>query len=153
MTLSSVYPLGLWRGWAYVHFPLAGIVYPAPESDAPPLPPGAVGHDANATARGDDADLAGLRDYQPGDPMQRIAWKAVARGAGWHTKQFEGAGGGGPVELAWQALPRGARRRGAARPPHRVGARRRARGAAVRAVAARDSRSRPGKAATTAARR
>jgi len=106
MTLATVYPLGLWRGWAYVHFPLAGIVYPAPEADAPALPPGSIGHDTSATARGDDADLAGLRAYQTGDPMQRIAWKAVARGAGWHTKQFEGAGGGGPVDLAWQAMPR-----------------------------------------------
>ena len=52
----------------------------------------------------DDADLAGLRDYQPGDPPQRVAWKAVARGAGWYTKQFEGAGGG-PVVLDWRALP------------------------------------------------
>jgi len=107
VTLSTVYPLGLWRGWAYVHFPLAGIVYPAPEPDAPALPPGVAGQDANAATRGDDADLAGLRGYQAGDPMQRIAWKAVARGSGWYTKQFEGAGGGGPVELAWQALPRG----------------------------------------------
>jgi len=106
VTLSTIYPLGLWRGWAYIHFPLAGIVYPAPEIDAPALPPGSVGHDASAAARGDDADLAGLRTYQAGDPMQRIAWKAVARGAGWHTKQFEGAGGGGPVDLAWHALPR-----------------------------------------------
>jgi hypothetical protein len=46
-----------------------------------------------------------LRDYQAGDPMPRIAWKAVARGAGWYTKQFEGSGGGGPVELAYHALP------------------------------------------------
>jgi len=107
VTLATVYPLGLWRAWAYAHFPLAGIVFPAPEADAPALPSGALGHDANATARGDDADLAGLRSYQAGDPMQRIAWKAVARGAGWYTKQFEGAGGGGPVDLAWQALPSG----------------------------------------------
>src|SRR5205823_2658704 len=45
--------------------------------------------------------------YQPGDPMQRVAWKAVARGAGWYTKQFEGLGGGGPLMLSWQALPPG----------------------------------------------
>ena len=105
-TLTTVYPLGLWRGWAYIHFPLAGVVYPAPELDAPALPPGSVGHDVNATARGDEADLAGLRTYQTGDPLQRIAWKAVARGSGWYTKQFEGAGGSGPVDLAWHALPR-----------------------------------------------
>ena len=51
-------------------------------------------------------ELAGLREYQRGDPMQRVAWKAVARGGGWYTKEFEGAGGGGPVLLDYAALPR-----------------------------------------------
>jgi uncharacterized protein (DUF58 family) len=105
ITLSSDYPLGLWHAWAYVHFPLAGIAFPSPERDAPPLPAGATSDDAGATARGDTADLAGLRGYQTGDPMQRIAWKAVARGAGWHTKLFEGASGSGTLDLSWHALP------------------------------------------------
>ena len=105
VTLSSVFPLGLWRGWAYVHFPLAGIVYPEVEIGAPPLPHGASGADAFASGRSDDADLAGLREFQRGDPPQRVAWKAVARGAGWYTKEFDGIGGGGPVNLAWAALP------------------------------------------------
>lgn len=107
LTLSSDFPLGLWRGWAYVHFPLEGIAYPAPEPSAPPMPRGREGADVEPTARGGDADLAGLREYQPGDPPQRVAWKAVARGAGWYTKAFEGAGGGGPVVLDWHALPQG----------------------------------------------
>jgi uncharacterized protein (DUF58 family) len=106
VTLSSSYPMGLWRGWAYVHFPLAGIVYPAVEIGAPPLPSGLSGQDALATGRhSEDADLAGLREFQRGDPPQRVAWKAVARGAGWFTKEFDGGGGGGPVTLAWTALP------------------------------------------------
>jgi len=105
LTLSSAFPLGLWRGWAYVHFPLEGIAYPAPEAAAPPLPRGSEGHDMQVAPRGDDADLAGLREYQRGDPPQRVAWKAVARGAGWFTKAFDGAGGGGVVELDWHALP------------------------------------------------
>jgi homogentisate 1,2-dioxygenase len=33
-------------------------------------------------------------------------WMAVARGAGWHTKQFEGGGTGGPALLSWNTLPR-----------------------------------------------
>ena len=41
-----------------------------------------------------DGELAGLRDYVPGDPIQRVAWKSVARGAGWYTKEFDGTGGG-----------------------------------------------------------
>lgn len=105
VTLASEYPLGLWRGWAYVHFPLAGIAYPAPEASAPPLPTSEQGIDARAQGRGGDSDLAGLRDYQRGDPLQRVAWKAVARGAGWFSKAFEGAAGGGPVALDWTRLP------------------------------------------------
>ncbi len=105
ITLSSDFPLGLWRAWAYVHFPLAGIAFPTPEIGPPPLPKGDAGQDDVAVARGSDADLAGLRTYQPGDTLQRVAWKAVARGAGWHTKQFEGGGGGGPVSLLWDSLP------------------------------------------------
>lgn len=106
VTLSSDFPVGLWRGWAYVHFPLSGVVYPAPEADAPPLPPGREGEDAHSESSDGDADLSGLRGYQPGDPLQRVAWKAVARGAGWHTKHFEGGGSKGPAELSWSALPR-----------------------------------------------
>ena len=105
MTLSSEFPMGLWHAWAYVHFPLAGIAFPTPEVDPPPLPPGDFGQDDASVTRGADADLAGLRAYQPGDPLQRIAWKSVARGAGWHTKQFEGGSGGGRVALAWDSLP------------------------------------------------
>ena len=104
VTLTSSYPLGLWKAWAYVHFPLAGIVFPAPEPSAPPLPLGPGNSDASSTGQREDADLAGLRDYQPGDPPQRVAWKAVARGAGWYSKAFDGAGGG-PVVLDWAALP------------------------------------------------
>jgi len=106
VTLSSTQPLGLWRAWSYVHFPLAGVVYPAPEPGAPPLPRGAHGQDLSAPGRGDESEFAGLREFHPGDPPQRIAWKAVARGAGWYTKEFEGSGGGGPVTLDWAMLPR-----------------------------------------------
>jgi len=105
VTVSTDFPLGLWRGWAYLHFPLVGIVYPAPEAPSPPLPPGPDGFDARRSTRATEADLAGLRDYRVGDSLNRIAWKAVARGAGWYTKQFEGSAGGGPVELDWATLP------------------------------------------------
>lgn len=105
VTLSSVQPMGLWRAWSYVHFPIAGVVYPEPEPGAPPLPRGAHGHDITAPGMGDESEFSGLREYQPGDAPQRVAWKAVARGAGWYTKEFDGSGGGGPVSLDWAALP------------------------------------------------
>ena len=107
VTISTDYPVGLWRAWAYVHFPLDGIVYPEPEPSPPPLPHGQQGAEGAVAPGGGDEDLAGLRDYQRGDPLQRVAWKAVARGAGWHTKEFEGVAQGGPLVLAWDALPPG----------------------------------------------
>jgi len=105
VTLSSRQPMGLWRAWSYVHFPIAGVVYPEPEPGAPPLPRGAHGHDITAPGMGDESEFSGLREYQPGDAPQRVAWKAVARGAGWYTKEFDGSGGGGPISLDWAALP------------------------------------------------
>lgn len=105
VTLSTDSPFGLWQGWAYVHFPLAGIVFPAAEIGPPPLPRGHGGADPLAQGASDDSDLAGLREFQRGDPPQRVAWKAVARGAGWFSKEFDGAGGGGPVAITWDAMP------------------------------------------------
>lgn len=105
VTISSDHPLGLWRVWAYVHFPLEGVVFPTPEAAAPPLPFARAGQADDGPRARADADLAGLRSYRPGDPMQRVAWKAVARGAGWYSKEFDGRSGGGPLALAWNTLP------------------------------------------------
>lgn len=107
VTLSSDFPLGLWRGWAYVHFPLTACIYPAPETAPPALPARRQGADAHRAALAADAELGGLRDYEHGDPKNRIAWKALARGAGWYTKQFEGGPGGGAIDLDWSELPSG----------------------------------------------
>ena len=68
VTLSSGFPAGLWHGWAYVHFPLAGIAFPTPEFAPPPLPAGNAGQDDHTVTRGDNADLAGLRDLPAGRP-------------------------------------------------------------------------------------
>lgn len=105
VTLSSDFPLGLWRAWAYVHFPLTGLAYPQPETGVPALPAASSGAGEGADPGHDDADLAGLREYQPGDPLQRVAWKAVARGGAWFTKAFEGAGGRATLVLDWNATP------------------------------------------------
>ena len=103
--VASDFPLGLWRAWAYVHFPLDGVVYPAPEPGAPPPPMQSQGEGETSGTRGDESDLAGLRSFVHGDPMQRVAWKTVAAGRGWHTKTFDAAGGAGPAVLDYAALP------------------------------------------------
>jgi uncharacterized protein (DUF58 family) len=84
---------------------LTACIYPAPETAPPPLPASHLGVDPQRAARASDAELGGLRDYERGDPHNRIAWKAVARGTGWYTKQFEGGAGGGELDLDWSELP------------------------------------------------
>jgi uncharacterized protein (DUF58 family) len=47
----------------------------------------------------------GHRD-EPGDTPRQIAWKALARGAGLHSKEFAG-GARGRCLLDWHQLPPG----------------------------------------------
>ncbi|MDR0771407.1 MAG: DUF58 domain-containing protein [Burkholderiales bacterium] len=104
LTVSTEAPLGLWRAWSYVHFSLEGLVFPAPEVAPPPLPQGVDPQGGTEMGRVGNEDLAGVREYQRGDPLQRVAWKAVARGVGWYTKAFEGGEGRHFIHLDYGKL-------------------------------------------------
>lgn len=93
LRITTSYPLGLWRAWAYWEPDLRCLVYPAPEPQAPPLP-GGLWHagDGGSSGLGQE-DFAGVREYQVGDTPRHIAWKVVARlDERLATKAFEGAG-------------------------------------------------------------
>ena len=88
--VATRHPMGLFRAWAVVHSEQHAIAWPAP-AERGRTPPGVETDTGGAQdrARGDH-DFAGLRPYQSGDPLRRIAWKAYARGQGLHTKQYAG---------------------------------------------------------------
>jgi uncharacterized protein (DUF58 family) len=89
--IFTTYPLGLFHAWANVDLAVSCLVYPRPESGNVALPPAqAAGAEGPASGAGED-DFAGLRTYHPGDSPRRIAWKAVARGHAFLTKQFSGS--------------------------------------------------------------
>ncbi|MBV8211557.1 MAG: DUF58 domain-containing protein [Burkholderiaceae bacterium] len=102
--VSTRFPFGLWEAWSYLRPDLATIVYPAPETDAPPLPQGQAGdrESSGVTAGGDE--FSGVRPYQPGDPRKMIAWRLAARSDELSVKFFE-ATSGGDVWLDFDALP------------------------------------------------
>jgi uncharacterized protein (DUF58 family) len=90
ITLSTRFPLGLFRAWSYVELDRPCLVYPSPERT--PLPTEAMSSNSGeraAAAAGSD-DFSGLRAHQISDSPRHIAWKAVARGAEMLTKQFAG---------------------------------------------------------------
>ncbi len=76
--LETRFPLGLFKAWAWIFPQTRCLVYPAPARKAPPLPRTGRGQGGRAT-RGDGDQVHGLRKYQPGDSIQRVAWRASAR--------------------------------------------------------------------------
>ena len=68
-------------------------------------PPGVETDTGGAQDRAQgDHDFAGLRPFQPGDSLRRVAWKAYARGQGLHTKQYAGTDVVSHV-FDWDSLP------------------------------------------------
>ncbi|HEY1043487.1 MAG TPA: DUF58 domain-containing protein [Telluria sp.] len=109
LRLSTRFPLGLFRAWAYWRPDTRILVYPYPEAVAPPLPMASRDGSDGGGGAGNE-DFAGIRSYQAGDPLRRLAWRQIARldpelGGQLVTKNFEG----GSIEdlvLDFSLLPR-----------------------------------------------
>ncbi len=91
VTISSTFPLGFFRAWSPMRFVSKVLVYPKPSRVKQPFPE-AEGQQnqalKNTHKKGND-DFYGLKEYQPGDPVKHIHWKAYAKGHGLHSKQYE----------------------------------------------------------------
>jgi len=86
--LETRFPLGFFKAWSWI-FPRARcLVYPSPARNAPPLPKTGHGQTGRAN-KGDGDQVHGLRKYQPGDPIQRVAWRASARHEELYSLEME----------------------------------------------------------------
>ncbi|NLW81492.1 MAG: DUF58 domain-containing protein [Desulfovibrionales bacterium] len=89
VTISTRFPLGLFRAWSLLILPVTGLVYPR-------LVPAKASNWAMAQGDGDGGDggaapgmeFGGVRPYQPGDGLSRVSWKASARGLGLFVKEY-----------------------------------------------------------------
>lgn len=91
--LSTCFPLGLLRAWSIWYPDTQVLVYPRPETDAPPLPIADRLQTDGYGLTGTD-DFAGIRVYRPGDTPRQLAWRHIARtdvdaGAALISKHFE----------------------------------------------------------------
>jgi uncharacterized protein (DUF58 family) len=107
--LQTRFPLGLLRSWCYWQPAVQALVYPRPEDDAPPLPFAGTDKGDGSGAAGDD-DFAGIRGYQAGDSLKRLAWRQIAKvdvelGGNLVTKHFEG-GAANEIVIDFASLPR-----------------------------------------------
>jgi len=80
LTAETRFPLGNFRVWTVWRPAARVLVYPAPEPQAPPLPPGEprAGSGVAAGARA-SGEFDGVRAYQRGDPTRLIVWKKFAK--------------------------------------------------------------------------
>jgi uncharacterized protein (DUF58 family) len=80
LTAETRFPMGTFRVWTVWRPAAQVLVYPAPESHAPPLPPGepsAAG--AHAVQRHSAGEFDGVRAYRRGDPLKMVVWKKMAK--------------------------------------------------------------------------
>jgi len=98
------FPLGLFHAWTLMDVDLHCLVYPQPAAAGIPLRSlGGGSGDSAGHGSGQD-EFAGLRSYQPGDPLRSIHWKSYPKTGALMVKQFADT-----VErevwLDWHALP------------------------------------------------
>ncbi|GAB4263646.1 MAG: DUF58 domain-containing protein [Methylomicrobium sp.] len=109
VTLSSRYPFGIFRAWSPLRFDRKVLVYPKPAKKSVPLPAPSAGDRVTTGPRSVDRsgkdDFNGIRDYQPGDSLRQIHWRAYAKGQGLLSKQYATEAGGSELWLDYDHTP------------------------------------------------
>lgn len=86
--IENRYPLGLFRAWSVIIPAARCLVYPKPAHKPPPLPRTGRG-DEGAADVSDGEHFHGLREYRPGDPLRRVAWRTSARHGKLYSRVME----------------------------------------------------------------
>jgi uncharacterized protein (DUF58 family) len=104
VTLSTRFPLGLFRSWTRLDLGMWCLVYPRPGPFEDWPSSQATGGSRETGHEPGMEDFVGLRAHAPGDSPRHIHWKAAARDQELLTKRF-GAEADEDLWLDWQTLP------------------------------------------------
>lgn len=96
ITVRSTFPFGLFTVWTHLDFAFKILLYPKPIENNMFI--GRLSSDLSdkgmqASIMGVD-EFSTLKNYQIGESLKSVAWKQLAQGRGWLTKQFEQSAGG-----------------------------------------------------------
>jgi uncharacterized protein (DUF58 family) len=90
LTLSTLFPLGLFRAWSPINSAQDFLVYPKPSKTLIPFQYSPANQpEGNSSRKAGDEDFSGLTNYKIGDPIKRIDWKQMAKERGVFVRQFE----------------------------------------------------------------
>jgi uncharacterized protein (DUF58 family) len=90
ITLASTFPFGLFRAWSPIRFNFKTLVYPKPSQLDLPFPESPSAQAQQGLSKKGVEDFYGFQDYQSGDSIKHIHWKAFAKGLGLFSKQYGG---------------------------------------------------------------
>ena len=80
LSAETRFPMGTFRVWTVWRPASTVLVYPAPESSPPALPPGSPkAGNATAAPSAHSGEFDGVRAYRRGDPLKAVVWKRVAQ--------------------------------------------------------------------------
>lgn len=105
VTLSSTYPLGLFRAWSPIRFNFKALVYPKPAHVEIPFPQTLSAQAQQGVRRKGGDEFYGLQEYQSGDSIRHIHWKAFAKGLGVFSKQYDGEQSSEEIWLDYDYAP------------------------------------------------
>lgn len=86
---TSIFPFGIFQVWSWFKPSHVALIYPKPIECPQVLAPQSHGQEQGAYVQKGSEDFHSLRDYQSGDPIKQVMWKAFARERGLLTKEFE----------------------------------------------------------------
>lgn len=103
LRLSSCWPLGLFQSSIEICELPTALVYPKADN----LQEMQLRSEGQQAHRRDGTDsLSGLKEYQPGDNLRRVHWRALARNDQLQVKQFDGEEGLPSGWLHWEDTAR-----------------------------------------------
>lgn len=105
VTVFNSYPLGLFHTWSPLNFNQKVLVYPKPSSLELPFPDSAKAEAGQGSQQKAHDDFYGLKEYQAGDAIKHIHWKAYAKGQGVFSKQYDGGKSSDQIWLDYAQCP------------------------------------------------
>ena len=92
MTIACDFPLGLYKCWTHLDFDQQVIVYAKPEEGPITIDKIASTDEPESvselSAPTSNEDFYALKDYEVGQPLNRVSWKHVAKNGNWVSKSF-----------------------------------------------------------------
>ena len=92
MTIACDFPLGLYKCWTHLDFDQQVIVYAKPQEGPITIDKIASTDEPESvselSAPTSNEDFYALKDYEVGQPLNRVSWKHVAKNGNWVSKSF-----------------------------------------------------------------